>query len=120
VAGPRFTRPLLKALYLMNPNIKCPNCQASFKLKEARTEILDEQESTPMKTVNWVYTFCPVCRKDFGVKGEKKAAGVILASFFALMTSTLVTGSLYPFVAAAVILLFQNRISKYFIKIEKV
>jgi hypothetical protein len=101
----------------MNPKLECPNCRARFKLNQARKEILNEEESTSRKTVSWVYTFCPSCKKDFTVKGEKKFAIISLCYFFILMSFSTISGSIYPFILAIAPFLFQNRISEKFIKI---
>ena len=102
----------------MNPKLKCPYCNARFKLNQARKETLIEEESTPLKTVKWVETSCPSCSKDLTIKGEKQFATIFICCFFILMIISLVSGSIYPFILAITLLLFQDRISDRFIKID--
>ena len=69
----------------MNLKLKCPNCSKSFKLNEARTEILQPEKSTADRKFYLVYTVCPNCKKDLDLTGERLGAGVVLAVFICVM-----------------------------------
>jgi len=100
--------------------LNCPYCLNEIALEDARTEVPVPEESTWRKKVQWVYTVCPRCRRDFKVSGEKRTAIIVLVVVFSLLTLSFVVDSWLPLASVAAILLLQKKIMQLLIRAEHV
>ena len=96
--------------------VHCPHCRNEIALEEARTEIPDLAQSTWNKKVQWVYTVCPRCQRDFRVTGEKRVAVVVLCFFFGIIAIGFFVDSWLPLAAAIALLLIQKKVMQLFIR----
>jgi len=98
--------------------IRCPNCKSKIPIEDARVEIPEPEKSTWRYTYYLVYTFCPSCKQNLNIKGEKKGAIFLLLLIFALMALGYYTHQKWTIVVLFGVIFLGPKITQLFIRVE--